>query len=97
MALEWLPRDNNQRNHILIGSEHWGTEAPCTVYEKRPLTSPDGKEIPGLYVAWIRLNNPAQYNSYTTEMVKGVIAGFSAAGQDRCRVVSPRDRGYPPS
>ena len=30
----------------------------------------------GLYVAWIRLNNPKQYNSYTTEMVKGVIAGF---------------------
>jgi 6-oxo-cyclohex-1-ene-carbonyl-CoA hydrolase len=75
MALEWLPRDNSQKNHILIGSEHWGTEAPCTVYEKRPLTSPDGKEIPGLYVSWIRLNNPAQYNSYTTEMVKGVIAG----------------------
>ena len=45
MALEWLPRDNKQRNHILIGGEHWGTEAPCTVYEKKPLTSPDGKEI----------------------------------------------------
>jgi 6-oxocyclohex-1-ene-carbonyl-CoA hydrolase len=88
MALEWLPRDNNQRNHILIGSEHWGTEAPCTVYEKRPLTSPDGKVIDGLYVSWIRLNNPNQYNSYTTEMVKGVIAGFSAAGQDRSVVAT---------
>ena len=65
-----------------------GTEAPSTVYEKKPLTSPDGKEIPGLYVSWIRLNNPGQYNSYTTEMVKGVIAGFSAAGQDRSVVAA---------
>jgi len=83
MALEWLPRDNSTKDHILMGSEHWGTEAPCTVYEKRPLTDPKGNEIKGLYVAWIRLNNPKQYNSYTTEMVKGVIAGFSSASMDR--------------
>ena len=61
----------------------WGTEAPCTVYEKRPLTDPKGNVIPGLYNAWIRLNNPAQYNSYTTEMVKGVIAGFENSSTDR--------------
>jgi 6-oxo-cyclohex-1-ene-carbonyl-CoA hydrolase len=83
MTLEWLPRDNGPKNHILIGAEHWGTDAPCTVYERKPLTNPKGEEIPGLYVAWIRLNNPNQYNSYTTEMVKGVIAGFTAASQDR--------------
>jgi len=88
MSLEWLPRDNKPKDHILMGSEHWGTEAPCTVFEKKPLTDPDGKEIPGLYVAWIRLNNPKQYNSYTTEMVKGVIAGFSAASQDRSVVAA---------
>jgi len=29
------------------------------------------------------LNNPSQYNSYTTEMVKGVIAGFENASTDR--------------
>jgi 6-oxocyclohex-1-ene-carbonyl-CoA hydrolase len=88
MALEWLPRENEEKNHILIGSEHWGTDAPCTVYEKKPLTSPDGKVVDGLYVAWIRLNNPKQYNSYTTEMVKGVIAGFSAASMDRSVVAA---------
>jgi 6-oxo-cyclohex-1-ene-carbonyl-CoA hydrolase len=88
MALEWLPRDAEQKDHILMGSEHWGTEAPCTVYDKKPLTSPDGKVIDGLYVAEIRLNNPKQYNSYTTEMVKGVIAGFSAASQDRSVVAA---------
>jgi len=83
MALEWLPRDNKVKDHILMGPEHWGTEAPCTLYEKRPLTDPNGKAIDGLYAAWITLNNPKQYNSYTTEMVKGVIAGFSAASMDR--------------
>ncbi|MCA1961103.1 MAG: enoyl-CoA hydratase/isomerase family protein, partial [Desulfomonile sp.] len=83
MALEWLPRDNKVKDHILMGPEHWGTEAPCTLFEKRPLTDPNGKEIDGLYVAWITLNNPKQYNSYTTEMVKGVIAGFNTASMDR--------------
>jgi 6-oxo-cyclohex-1-ene-carbonyl-CoA hydrolase len=83
MSLDWLPRDNELKDHALIGTEHWGTEAPCTVYEKRPLLDPKGNEVPGLYVAWIRLNNPSQYNSYTTEMVKGVIAGFTAASSDR--------------
>jgi len=39
--------------------------------------------VDGLFVSWIRLNNPAQYNSYTTEMVKGVIAGFENASLDR--------------
>ena len=83
MSLSWLPRDDHMKDHGLMKGEYWGTEAPCTVYEKRPLTDPDGKEVSGLYVAWIRLNNPKQYNSYTTEMVKGVIAAFKAASGDR--------------
>jgi 6-oxo-cyclohex-1-ene-carbonyl-CoA hydrolase len=53
------------------------------VYEKKPLNDPKGNVVPGLYVSWIRLNNPAQYNSYTTEMVKGVIAGFQNSSTDR--------------
>ncbi len=83
MSLEWLPRDDEIKNHALFGTEHWGTEAPCTIYEKRALTAPDGTVVDGLYTAWITLNNPGQYNSYTTEMVKGVIAGFQAASSDR--------------
>jgi 6-oxo-cyclohex-1-ene-carbonyl-CoA hydrolase len=58
------------------------------VYEKRPLKDPKGNVVPGLYVAWIRLNNPAQYNSYTTEMVKGVIAGFENSSTDRSVVAT---------
>ena len=83
MGLEWMPREHEMKDHSRHGSNHWGKEAPCTVYEKRPLKDPKGNVIPGLYNAWITLNNPAQYNSYTTEMVKGVIAGFENASTDR--------------
>ncbi len=83
MSLDWLPRDNEMKDHGLFKGEYWGTEPPCTVYEKKPLVDPDGNVVPDLYVAWITLNNPKQYNSYTTEMVKGVIAGFKAASGDR--------------
>ena len=83
MALEWMPREHGIKDHSRHGSNHWGTEAPCVVYEKKPLKDPKGNVVPGLFVSWIRLNNPAQYNSYTTEMVKGVIAGFENASTDR--------------
>jgi len=83
MSLDWIGKDDQLKDHRLMGSEYWGTEAPCTVYEKRPVLDPKGNEIEGLYTAWVCLNNPAQYNSYTTEMVKGVIAGFLSASLDR--------------
>ncbi len=83
MGLEWMPREHGKKNHDRYGTEHWGTEAPCVVYEKKPLTDPKGNVVTGLYVSWIRLNNPSQYNSYTTEMVKGVIAGFENSSTDR--------------
>jgi len=83
MALEWMPRDNEKKDHLLHTDVHWGTEPPCVVHEKRPLKDPDGNVVDGLFVSWIRLNNPKQYNSYTTEMVKGVIAGFENASLDR--------------
>src|SRR5512139_294111 len=83
MGLEWMPREGGLKDHSRHGTQWWGTEAPCVVYEKKPLKDPKGNVVPGLYVSWIRLNNPAQYNSYTTEMVKGVIAGFENASVDR--------------
>ncbi len=83
MSLNWLPREHGLKDHSLFGSEHWGTEAPCTVYEKKPLIDKKGNPVEGLFVSWITLNNPSQFNSYTTEMVKGVIAGFQAASSDR--------------
>jgi 6-oxo-cyclohex-1-ene-carbonyl-CoA hydrolase len=85
MTLEWMPREDEAKDHSLHTDVHWGSDAdaPCVVYEKKPLTDPKGNVVEGLYTAWIRLNNPRQYNSYTTEMVKGVIAGFENASLDR--------------
>ncbi len=87
MTLDWLPRDDQLKDHNLWGNEFLGTESPCTMYELHPVLDSEGKAVSGLYAAWITLNNPAQHNSYTTEMVKGVIAGFHKASMDR-RVVA---------
>ncbi len=90
MSLEWMPRDNGSKNHMLHTDVHWGTDAdaPCVVFEKKPLKDASGKIVEGLYTAWIRLNNPKQFNSYTTEMVKGVIAGFENVSLDRSVVAA---------
>jgi len=86
MALEWLRRDNELKDHALLGEEHFVSEAPSVIYDRRPVLDPQGKAVPGLFAAWIWLNNPAQYNSYTTAMVKAVIAGFQRASSDRATV-----------
>ena len=83
MSLSWIPREGGVKDHNLWGMEHFGTTAPCTMYEEKPILDPTGKPVEGLASAWITLNNPAQYNSYTTEMVKGVIAGFQRAQEAR--------------
>src|SRR3989338_2393500 len=56
---------------------------PGVRYEKRPARTPDGKIVQGLTNAWIWLDNPAQYNSYTTDMVKSLILAFRAASNAR--------------
>jgi 6-oxocyclohex-1-ene-carbonyl-CoA hydrolase len=56
---------------------------PGVRYEKRPAKTPDGKTVPGLYNAWIWLDNPTQFNSYTTEMAKGVIMALRTASNAR--------------
>jgi 6-oxo-cyclohex-1-ene-carbonyl-CoA hydrolase len=86
MSLDWVPREGGIKDHNIWGMEHFGTEPPCTMYEEKPVIDPSGKPVEGLYSAWITLNNPAQYNSYTTEMVKGVIAGFHRAQMNRAVV-----------
>lgn len=56
---------------------------PGVIYEKRPARTPKGEVVPGLYNVWITLDNPKQFNSYTTEMVKGVILAFRSASNAR--------------
>ena len=80
--LSWLPRESGSKNHFLWGEEHFSSTAPGVLYEKKPVLDHQGNAIDGVYSAWIILNNPKQYNSYTTEMVKGVIAGFQRASAD---------------
>ncbi len=71
------------RSHTLV-PEHDFTEIG---YELRPAHDPAGAEVEGLFNAWIVLDNPAQYNSYTTEAVKELILAFRQASMDR-RVVT---------
>ncbi len=66
--------------------DHNLVDAPMdagVLFEKRPAKTPGGEEIPGLFNAWITLNNPGQFNSYTTNMVKSVILAFRAASSAR--------------
>jgi 6-oxo-cyclohex-1-ene-carbonyl-CoA hydrolase len=83
MSLEWLPRDNEMKDHMMWSEQYLNGEAPTVNYELKPVKDPKGKVVEGLNTAWVTLNNPRQYNSYTTDMVKGVIGGFGKASMDR--------------
>ncbi|GMV41318.1 MAG: hypothetical protein AMXMBFR64_30340 [Myxococcales bacterium] len=61
-------------------------DVPGLRYERVPLRDPAGEAVPGLFTARITLDNPGQLNSYTTEMVKGVILGMRRASNDRAAV-----------
>ncbi len=39
-------------------------------YELRPVLDNSGAPVEGLHNCWISLDNPGQYNSYTTDAVK---------------------------
>ncbi len=62
------------------------SDAPGLRYERLPLIGPEGERADGLFLVRITLDNPRQFNSYTTEMVKGVILGFRRASNDRACV-----------
>ena len=70
------------KNHDLIDS----VARPGVRIENVPVFDPAGEEVPGLHATRIALDNPKQLNSYTTEMVKGVILGMRAASNDRACV-----------
>ena len=86
--LNWLPRESSLKDHYLWGDEYFSDQDPGIIFEKKPILDPDGKPVEDLYSAWITLNNPKQYNSYTTDMVKGVIAGFQRASADNSVVAA---------
>ena len=51
--------------------------------EKRPVKDSQNHPVEGLFNFWIFLNNPSQYNSYSTQAVKEVILAFREASMDR--------------
>ena len=67
------------KNHDLVADTTY-TEIR---YETRPVLRPDGSPAQGLHNVWIWLDNPGQFNSYTTGAVKEVILAFRKASADR--------------
>jgi 6-oxo-cyclohex-1-ene-carbonyl-CoA hydrolase len=67
------------KNHTLVPQQDYQEIG----YELRPVLDQAGQPVEGLYNAWIILDNPGQYNSYTTDTVKEVILAFRQASMDR--------------
>ena len=70
-------------DHNLVGQDVESLCGGMVRYEKRPAKRRDGSTAEGLFNAWIVINNPKQYNSYTTDMVKALILAFRRASVDR--------------
>jgi 6-oxocyclohex-1-ene-carbonyl-CoA hydrolase len=67
------------KNHDLVTASDW----PGLRTGPLPVRDPEGAVVDGLHALCIALDNPAQLNSYTTDMVKGVILSMRAASNDR--------------
>ncbi|MBL0211027.1 MAG: 6-oxocyclohex-1-ene-1-carbonyl-CoA hydratase [Holophagaceae bacterium] len=70
-------------DHNLVATKVEDLCGGLVQYEKRPARRRDGSPAEGLFNAWIILNNPKQFNSYTTDMVKALILAFRRASVDR--------------
>ena len=85
MALDWIKRapKDTDINHQMYDEKYLNApEQPRTTYELKPVVDPKGNEVDGLFVAWITLDNPKQYNSYTLEMLHATAAAFDKASHD---------------
>jgi 6-oxo-cyclohex-1-ene-carbonyl-CoA hydrolase len=74
---------NAPKDHGLVPPQARKSASAAVHYDKRPVRSLDGTPVAGLFNAWITLDNPDQFNSYTTDMVKGVILAFREASAAR--------------
>ena len=66
------------KNHDLVS-----VDFKEILFEKRPCLDWKGNPVEGLFNAWIILNNPQQYNSYTTEAIKEIILAMRQTSNDR--------------
>ncbi|MCZ7676532.1 MAG: 6-oxocyclohex-1-ene-1-carbonyl-CoA hydratase [Roseovarius sp.] len=78
-----IPNGFEFLSHDIVDEEVRAGLTGKVLYEKRPAKAPDGSEVAGLYNAWITLNNPDQFNAYTTDMVKSMILALRAASNAR--------------
>ncbi len=70
------------KDHNLVGS----LPEKEILVERRPVLDTAGKPVEGLHNLWVTLNNPKQYNSYTTTMVKELILAIRGGSNDRAAV-----------
>jgi len=71
------------KEHMLVPEHVRKAASKGVIFEKRSVKDTAGKPVAGLFNAWITLDNPTQFNSYTTDMVKGVILAFREASAAR--------------
>jgi 6-oxo-cyclohex-1-ene-carbonyl-CoA hydrolase len=76
-------QNSEAKDHNLVSEQAREAISKGVHYEKRPVKGSDGKPVAGLFNAWITLDNPGQFNSYTTDMVKATILAFRAASAAR--------------
>lgn len=67
------------KDHNLVENYNYDS----ILVERKTLLDDKGHVVEGLYNFWISLNNPKQYNSYTTKAVKEIILAFREASCDR--------------
>jgi 6-oxo-cyclohex-1-ene-carbonyl-CoA hydrolase len=76
-------QESEFKDHNLVTELVRETVSKGVHYDKRPVKGIDGKPVAGLFNTWITLDNPGQFNSYTTDMVKATILAFRAASAAR--------------
>ena len=76
-------QESEFKDHNLVTDLVRETVSKGVHYDKHSVKGIDGKPVAGLFNAWITLDNPGQFNSYTTDMVKATILAFRAASAAR--------------
>jgi len=69
-------------DHNLGPTPEWS----AILVERKPARGQDRAPVSGLHNLWITLNNPAELNAFTTQMLKEVVVALREASNDRAAV-----------